>query len=587
MAGTVFQGTAGNPARHRERNRAIVNRQLFGAALIVLLVAALVGLPKVASSSLSTAGTGITYLKGQTPMNAPYGAGVTAGGVTCGPRVLQVPWSNYAPPCEPAWHGNNGGATAPGVTATTINVSFREATSAILNALYTLVPKDVVGTSQEAIQMMQALFNTFNKSFELYGRHVVLEPYVGKGNFITEDTGGGATQAEADAVNVADSLHAFADISLVGSSDPYTEDLMANHVIAFQLYIHTQQYYQQNSPWLYSPGPNCNKSADGIASIFGRQLRGVGAQFAGGSLKGKPIKIGVVYQNTPQGAACTQALDQALQQYNLLPVKQAAVTFDLSKLSDEASSAISEMQQAGVNTVICSGCDPISPMFYFKSAIADHYEPEWFFQSLYAAGATTTEKFMRLYPSSQTRHLITTGAYPLPLTDAEANTAFNLGNTDPSAKIFPSYNLVYATVLQFFDALQLAGPNLTPANFEQAMKSIPESIPGGELAGWNGAYGPYDPSSTFQIMKWDPNGTSISDGQKGAFELCNGGTQYPYFSNITTMPLGKPLACSIPSPTLFPKPGQQGQLKTGAAATGAVIPPSAKTKTTAPGKQVR
>ncbi|MDA8366781.1 MAG: hypothetical protein M0Z62_07445, partial [Actinomycetota bacterium] len=220
LAGTVFQGTAGNPARHRERNRAIVNRQLFGAALIVLLVAALLGLPKVASSSLSTAGTGITYLKGQTPMNAPYGAGVTAGGIACGPRVLQVPWSNYAPPCEPAWHGNNGGATAPGVTATTINVSFREATSSILNALYTLVPKDVVGTSQEAIQMMQALFNTFNKSFELYGRHVVLEPYVGKGNFITEDTGGGATQAEADAVNVADSLHAFADISLVGSSDP-------------------------------------------------------------------------------------------------------------------------------------------------------------------------------------------------------------------------------------------------------------------------------------------------------------------------------------------------------------------------------
>ncbi len=562
-----------------------MHRQLFAVAALVLLTAALVGLPKVSGSSLSTAGTGITYLKGQTPMNAPYGAGTTVGGVACGPRVLQVPWSNYAPPCQPTWHGNNGGATAPGVTATTINLSFRAASSAILNALYTLVPKSVVGTSQEAVQMMQAVINTFNKSFELYGRHVVLEPYVGKGNFITEDTGGGATQAEADAVTAATSLHAFADISLIASSDPYTEDLASNHVVAFQLYVHSQQYYQQNSPWLYSPGPNCNKSADGIAAVFGRQLKGVGAQFAGGALKGQPIKVGVVYQNTPQGAACAQAIDQALQQYNLVPVKQAAVTFDLSNLADEASSAISQMQSAGVNTVICSSCDPISPMFYFKSADADHYQPEWFFQSLYAAGATTTEQFMRLYPSSQTQHLITIGAYPLPLADAEANTAFNLGNTDPAAKIFPSYNLVYATMIQFFDALQLAGPNLTPANFEQAMKAIPESIPGGELAGWNGAYGPFDPSSTFQIMKWNPSGTSIADGQRGAFELCNGGNQYPYVSDISSMPVGTALQCSIPSPTFFPKPGQQGQ----AQARGSTSHPAthAPTTSTAPGKQVR
>jgi hypothetical protein len=586
LAGTVFQGSAANPARHRERNRAIVNRQLFGAALIVLLVAALVGLPKVASSSLSTAGTGITYLKGQTPMNAPYGAGTTVGGVTCGPRVLQVPWSNYAPPCEPAWHGNNGGATAPGVTATTINVSFRAASTAILNTLYLIIPKNVIGTSNEAIQTMQALFNTFNKRFELYGRHVVLEPYVGKGNFITEDTGGGATQAEADAVNVADSLHAFADISLVGSSDPYTEDLEANHVVAFQLYVHTQQYYQQNSPWLYSPGPNCNKSADSIAALFGRQLKGVGAQFAGGSMKGKPVKIGIVYMNSAQGSACDQALVQALQQYNLTPAKQASYTFDISKLGDEASSAISEMQQAGVNTIICSSCDPVTPIDFFQAANADHYQPEWFLQSLYAAGATTTDKFMRLYPANQTKHLIMTGAYPPPLADAEANTAFNLGNTDPAAKLFPSYNLVYATVLQFFDALQLAGPNLTPANFEQAMKSIPESIPGGELGGWNGTYGPYDPSSTFQVMKWDPTGTSISDGQKGTFELCNGGSEYPYVSDITSMPLGKPLTCSVPSPSFFHPPGQQGLLHSSTA------PPLAKpsvspVKPSAPGKQVR
>ncbi len=51
-------------------------------------------------------------------------------GVHCGPGVRQVPWSAYAPWCEPAYHGNNGGATAPGMTGNTITLTYRIASGA-------------------------------------------------------------------------------------------------------------------------------------------------------------------------------------------------------------------------------------------------------------------------------------------------------------------------------------------------------------------------------------------------------------------------------------------------------------------------
>src|SRR5262245_9571737 len=53
------------------------------------------------------------------------GAGQTVSGVQCGPGVRQVSWSKYSALCVPAFHGNNGGATAYGVSPTTITVTYR------------------------------------------------------------------------------------------------------------------------------------------------------------------------------------------------------------------------------------------------------------------------------------------------------------------------------------------------------------------------------------------------------------------------------------------------------------------------------
>ena len=547
MAVAPSTGAAHAAASRRGRGvGGVVQRRRTMAVVVLLVLAlALLAFPKVTSSSAQATANHVTYLPGQTPMNATYASGTTVGGVTCGPGVRQVPWSSYAVGCQPKWTGNNGGATAPGVTATTITLSYREAATAILQELYTLVPPSVVGTNAEAIQTLQSYINIFNKQFELYGRHVVLAPFNGQGNFINEDTGTGAPQAEADAVTVADSIHAFADMSLVGSSVTYTQDLQAQKVIAFGLYTQDQQWYADNAPWQYTPGPNCTKSAQAIGALFGKQLKGQTAQFAKGALRNEVRKLGIFYTNVPTQYQCEQAVTQALARYGVTPVAQAALTFDIAQLSSESATAVAQMKAAGATTIICVGCDPISPRYYFASATQDNYYPEWYFQSLYAANATASVDFIRLFPSDQRDQIITTGVPPTSKANSEAVHAYNLGNTTPGAQIIPAYYLVYGSILAFFDALQAAGPNLTAANFQQAMKAIPPSSAGGELGAWNGVDGPYDPASGFQIMHWSNSAISPADGQPGTYEVCNGGDVYPFDGVGAALPAGVPLRCKV------------------------------------------
>lgn len=546
-----FTGATGNPLPwyRQALSGAIIRRNFLAFGAMAVLIVVLLAVPEIDTATSVPAGTGIHYLAGQTPMNAPYSSGTTVGGVKCGPGVRQVPWSSYAPPCQPAWHGNNGGATSPGVTATTITLSYREAATSLLPLLYSVIPASVVGTNTQVIQTLQSYINIFNKTFELYGRQVKLAPYEGQGNFIDEDTGSGAAQAQADAVNVATSIKAFADMSLIDSSVVYTDDLQAQKVIAFGLYLESRQWYEAGSPYQYTPGPNCSKSAYAIGALFGKQLKGEDAIYAEGALKGEPRKIGIFYTNTPTATQCAQEIEQSLASYGVQTAASAALTFDLSDLPSESATAIATMKKAGVTTIICSSCDPVSPDYYFAAADSADYHPEWFLQSVFASGATNDEKFIRLFPGHQSSQIITIGAAPQLASQEEAVRAYNLGNTDPNAKIIPLYGFVYGSIIQFFDALQLAGPNLNPQNFQAAMSAIPKSLPGGSLGGWSGAAGPYDPASSFQILKWNPTGRSVTDGKVGTYNVCNGGQVYPFASDITSMPSEEQLECAPVVPT--------------------------------------
>ena len=130
--------------------------------------------PDAAAGGQTGAGTDV----GAAPGGGAAGSasGVAHSGVACGPGVRQVAWTPYAPPCVAAFSGDNGGATAPGVTAKEITVVIR--TTEDWEAFQAGQGEP---SFEERVADTKVLVELFNKQFELYGRRVVIKEYVGDG----------------------------------------------------------------------------------------------------------------------------------------------------------------------------------------------------------------------------------------------------------------------------------------------------------------------------------------------------------------------------------------------------------------------
>ena len=516
------------------------SRQILLFAGFVGLVVALLVTPTIPNSSSKSTTSTSPVPSGITPATTPQAPGLTVAGIRCGPGVRQLPWSHYSPWCQPAWHGNNGGATAPGVTATTITLTYRLASSSELSLLYALIPKWAIGTNQETIRTLNAYIKVFNHYFELYGRHVVLKPFMGQGNFINEDVGKGAPQAQADAVT-AKSMGAFADMSLIDSSLLYNDDLVAQHVIAFSLYTETASWFAKRAPYVYTPGPDLSKAAVAAAAIVGKEMSGLPAIYAGKALTHKKRVIGILYmENNPQVIAAKDLVVSDLSHYGVHPAIQVGYSFDLSTLESQAQSAIAQFKSAGVTTVLYIGTDPVTPIFLTKAADEQNYYPEWYIQPGFAI-TTGLSPLVQLLPTSQTAHLFAEG---LPLrSDQEAVQTWRMAHV--SGKIEPLYPLIYSSLLQFFDGLQAAGPYLTPQSFSEGLARLPHSTPGGMFGSWSFSAGTIDPVSDFHIEKYDPSIISQADGRPGAFIACNGGRGYSYANGAKNLPAHTQPYCPV------------------------------------------
>lgn len=514
----------GRPARHR--------RHLAGGIALVLAVAVVAVAAPRYTAAPSAAPQGSV-----TPAPKPGSAGTTVGGVRCAPGVRQVPFSDYSPICLPAWHGDNGGATANGVTRTTITLTYREAATNILAALYLLLPPSVVGTNAEAIHTMDSYISVFNRYFELYGRKVVLEPFEGQGDFVDEDEGTGLAAAQEDALTVADSIHAFADMSLVDSSAVYDDALQQAGVSVFSLYLNDSSWYRQAAPYQYTVGPTCSQSDEALADVLASPgMADADAAYAGPALRQHKRVYGIVYPDNAQADACAQQLSSALAAAGHPAAASVSFEFDVSQLATEAQNAVGQLQSKGVTTIVCAECDPVSPIYFLKSAKDAGYFPEFVVQSYFAGGTASIDGFIQNVlaqsgAEDEAGGILALGTGGKVTLASEALKVYEMANHGSLAGILPSYLWAYESLLYFYDLLQAAGPDLTPATLHRALADTAELVPskaGGTLGRWTFGAGTVAPSSSFQLVHWVADATSPENGRKGTFEPCYGGRTFSF-----------------------------------------------------------
>jgi hypothetical protein len=485
------------------------------AAVVVALVAAGVVATTQSHTSgaglASTAGTGRSSSPSQVANNpllpVTYQMAKKAGrtadyhwaaGCDFSTGRLSIP-TVYAPPCVPAFQGSNGRATAPGVSAKVITVVYYipppgDLASAIEGATGT--PATNLATAENYVAML-------NHIIPLYGRRVVLVPYNATG--ISTD----AVAARADAIRVAQQIHAFASINGPAQTNVYQDELARLHVLCITCGLGaTNQEYQQDAPYLWGTLPTDDTVLTEALKYVTTQLMHRDAVYAGeASFRDHPRKFALVSytQSPPIFTDLTKELDKEFAASHLTFVLKESYLLDLSELPSEAATLAEHLKRAGASTVIFAG-DPIMPIYLTKACAAIGYFPEWV---ITGTVLTYTSTLGRYYDQWYYDALP-----PAPTT---------------ASVILPSLE-------QIFEGIEMAGPHLTPATFEGGMFRLPPAGggPTTPLASYGYQGAPPLPSyatpSDYTFAWYDA--AAIGADEEGAvgpglMQYVDGGRRYP------------------------------------------------------------
>ncbi|MEO8266553.1 MAG: hypothetical protein ABI706_13720, partial [Ilumatobacteraceae bacterium] len=137
---------------------------------------------------------------------------------------LAVP-DYFAPECFAPFTGDNGGATAPGVTGDTINIVYYEGQETDPIIAYITDAIKVDDTNGDQFATMKELIRYYETYFELYGRKVNLITFEGTGTAIDE------VAARADAAQIALQYKPFAVFGGPALTSAFADELAAHQVV--------------------------------------------------------------------------------------------------------------------------------------------------------------------------------------------------------------------------------------------------------------------------------------------------------------------------------------------------------------------
>ena len=518
------------------------SRLLFGYLPLLLVAAAVVVMVFVAPSDRDNGdaeGTGAgastpvasapatdasgTEPAGTAPDSAPSAAaadpniGTTASGwgasvTPCEGREAQV-FSGYSPPCF-EFSGDNGGATARGVTEDTITVSYRYLTDGhLIGTLSALGGNAVDEDAEDLWRTTEGLIEYFNAHYQFYGRQIQLERFDGTGSLTAELTGGGQEGATHDAL-VAIDLDSFADVdSGLQSTQPYAEALTANGVITIGVNYMSREWFQDRAPYAWSALPDCTLVAEVSGDVGGQILLPQPAVLAGGDMTGRPRKLGVVHPNNPEYTRCVEVSNARIEAAGYEVALLQNYTLDLAATSSNAASILARLKDAEITSVACA-CDPLMMQALAAAAEAQEYYPEWFIVGVGYIDLDLVGQMISAASGSQWTRAIggSPSAAPVPFGESEAYHAYrSVRGDEPSIAI----DVIYAQLMRLVIGIQMAGPELTPQTFETGMFNYPEG--NGLLGAWDFAPDNRAGLIDVRLIFWQPNIPSPFNGLPGTY----------------------------------------------------------------------
>lgn len=445
--------------------------------------------------------------------------------------TLAVP-NFFAPECFAPFEGDNGGATAPGVTEDSIKIVWWTARDAdpVLSYVTSAILND--DTTADDEHTMHKLVEYYESYYETYGRKVDLVVYEGSGNI--NDVGA----ARADAVEIAEEHKPFMVWGGPTLTNAFAEELHARGIPCIGCGPgQTQDYYVDRPGLAYTIGKGPDQLNLLVAEYIGKRLAGDRAIHAGDeSMHSKQRVFGRIWiEASAASAGLNEQFEDALADWGVEIEESQNYVLDPGTLQESASTVIARMKQAGVTSVIFNG-DPIAPREFTNEATAQDYWPEWI---VTGSVLVDTTAFSRTYDQQQWANAfgvsnlaarvdrVIGGVYSLyvwfhgepPRADD------NIGVINPAIQTFYSY-------------LQLVGPDLTIENFHDAIFAAEPtrraltapSISYGYDGIWPAEFEPdYRGIDDVAEIWWDPTVPGLDEIDRdgvGMWRFVNGGQRY-------------------------------------------------------------
>jgi len=396
----------------------------------------------------------------------------TAGSIDWGERCdtsvgkVKMPmWPQ--PDCFKPFTGDNGGATATGVTADTIKVVvwLAQPEDPVLKFIYAQIGNN--DTPDQTFETFEGFAEIFNTYYETYGRKVELIRYNATGPI------NDSTAATADAETIARDIKPFFVINGPLLTNAFADTLARNQIACIACTpAQPAQWYDDRSPYVWDVTRNADQAIQEIAEYIGKRLAGRPAEYAGDeSMHTKERVFGFIHVVSSDSS---QELEDRFtgilrDEYN---TEFAAIqTYGLpTELAGSGKDIITRMKEAGVTTVVFSG-DPLAPQTLTKIATEQEYFPEWV---LGQSTLVDTAVFSRTYDQRQWAHAFGASGLFARTAPGTAGPGFlyqwYFGQEAPAVSTVP---LIAGPLQVIFGALQGVGPAVSHEAFKQVLFASP------------------------------------------------------------------------------------------------------------------
>lgn len=437
----------------------------------------------------------------------------------------------FAPECYLPFEGDNGGATATGVTEDTVKIVVYQGPDSDPIIDYVTDAIQVDDTNADVQHTLNRLITYYETYHETYGRQVEIEYYVSNG--IAND----ATTARADAVKIAEDIKPFQVWGGPALTEAFGDELAARQIQCLGCAGGDQSEFEERAPYDFGLGLTTDQARAHNVEALVKQVAGDKAEHAGDpAMQDQDRVFGLLYIEVDEDSARNaEAYRDALAEEGVELAEMVPYALDPATLQETAASSIAKLKQAGVTTVIFAG-DPVAPRDFTQEATAQEYFPEWF---LNLSVLVDTNVFARTYDQGQWQHAFGLTALPARIDPEVAGSEFlyewYFGEAPKADGVI---GVVTPNPSLFFAVLQEVGPNLTNETFRDAIFRLEpqpaaltsSSLSWGQQDRWPTIDGDdYQGIDDVTKIWWDPDAEGLDEIRnegKGLWRYVDGGTRY-------------------------------------------------------------